>query len=94
MNTDLLIQEIRNAKSDHDIEVILKKISRRPFLRREQAAEYLGISKCTLEVMACTGGGPIFMKRRKIILYDPNDLDSWVDAAKVRSTSEADVRNL
>jgi hypothetical protein len=52
------------------------------FLRRKDAAEYL-LSKYgfgaerTLAKLACVGGGPLFRKAGKLVVYLPSDLDAW-----------------
>jgi predicted DNA-binding transcriptional regulator AlpA len=53
-----------------------------------EAAEYLGLGKSTLDKLRVTGGGPIFIKIGKRIVYDPADLDTWFDRHKRSSTSE------
>jgi hypothetical protein len=66
------------------------------YLRRKQAAEYLkGKFGCgaerTLAKLASVGGGPVFRKIGRVVVYDPADLDAWVLArlsAPLRSTSE------
>jgi hypothetical protein len=67
------------------------------YLRRKQAGEYLKScyghgSPRTLAKLATLGGGPIYRKFGRIVVYDPADLDSWALArlsAPLRSTSEA-----
>ncbi|MBF0179795.1 MAG: helix-turn-helix domain-containing protein [Magnetococcales bacterium] len=56
-------------------------------LKRPGAAAYLAIGVSTLEKMALTGGGPRFIKLGKTVVYDPHDLDSWLESRKVFSTS-------
>jgi hypothetical protein len=66
------------------------------YLRRKQAGEYLKArygygSERTLAKLATLGGGPIFRKLGRIVVYDPADLDSWVLSrlsAPLRSTSD------
>lgn len=60
-------------------------------LRAPAAAEYLGLSTSTLAKMRLRGDGPIYMKAgRRVVLYDPEDLDAWLDSRRRRSTSEPD----
>lgn len=55
------------------------------------AADYLGLSVSTLNKMRCAGHGPAFLKiTRAAVRYDPNDLDSWIEARRRRSTSESE----
>jgi hypothetical protein len=52
------------------------------------AAFYTGFGESYLNKLRCTGGGPIFVKKNGQVRYDPDDLDSWLEAGKRRSTSE------
>jgi len=52
------------------------------------AAAYTGFSEGYLNKLRCTGGGPIFIKKRGTVRYDLDDCDAWLAAGKVRSTSE------
>jgi len=67
------------------------------FLRRKQAADYIGriwgipVSPRTLAKLAVVGGGPMFRKAGRFPMYEPADLDSWVErrlGPKQASTSE------
>ena len=60
---------------------------RRTPIDTEAAAIYTGSKRNYLEKLRCTGGGPVFIKRRGAVLYDPDDLDAWLEAGKVASTS-------
>jgi len=48
------------------------------YLRTAAAAEYIGVAKSTLEKLRLTGGGPIFNKLGRTVIYDRDDLDAWV----------------
>ena len=52
------------------------------------AAEYLGLSPATLETMRSRGGGPPFVKLGRRVVYQREDLDSWVSARRRKSTSD------
>jgi predicted DNA-binding transcriptional regulator AlpA len=52
-----------------------------------EAAAYLGLGKSTLDKLRLTGGGPVFIKIGKRVVYDPADLDAWFAAHKRTSTS-------
>jgi len=56
------------------------------------AAEYLGVSCPTLERLRANGSGPQFAKlipgRRGPVRYRRADLDEWLAARLVRSTSQ------
>ncbi len=58
-----------------------------------QAARRLGLAVRTLENKRVSGIEPIpFVKLGRKVLYDPRDLEAWVNARRFRSTSEADQR--
>lgn len=61
---------------------------RRGWLRVDAAAKYLGVGIGTLNKLRTYGGGPLYSKLGHTVVYDPDDLDAWADARKVRSTSE------
>jgi hypothetical protein len=66
------------------------------YLRRNDASEFLrekyGFGGgSTLAKLACVGGGPIFHKAGRSVLYTIDDLDAWAQAkigAPQRSTSD------
>jgi hypothetical protein len=66
------------------------------YLRRKEAGEYLKSkyghgSARTLAKLATLGGGPIFRRFGRIVVYDPTDLDAWAKSrlsAPLRSTSD------
>jgi excisionase family DNA binding protein len=53
-----------------------------------QAANYLGLSRRTLEGFRCRGGGPAFVKAGRRCLYRLEDLDAWALANRRASTSD------
>lgn len=53
------------------------------------AAEYLGLSPATLETKRSRGGGPVFSKLGRRVVYRREDLDSWVAERQRRSTSDS-----
>ena len=56
--------------------------------RTADAASYIGLSKSTLEKYRVTGGGPVYASLGRIVIYDFDDLDIWVEARKRTSTSD------
>lgn len=61
-------------------------------LDTKSAAPRIGVSAGTLENWRVQGLGPKFIKtpgRRGKVLYDPADIETWKDANKFQSTSEA-----
>lgn len=68
----------------------------RPLDRRE-ASQYLleqyGIRRSpnTLAKLACVGGGPVFRKANRAVIYDPPALDTYaaeITSGPMRSTSD------
>ena len=58
-------------------------------MRVPQAAEYLGLSQSTLAKMRLRGDGPPYLKLGgKIVVYDIQDIESWLAASRRHSTSE------
>jgi hypothetical protein len=57
-------------------------------LRTKDAAEYIGLSKSTLEKYRVTGNGPVYSALGRIVVYEIGDLDAFVEARKRISTSE------
>lgn len=70
--------------------------SQSDYLRRNQAAAYLkaycgAYTSQTLAKLACIGGGPVYHKLGRMVLYKPSDLDAWIASklsAPVSSTSD------
>ena len=56
--------------------------------RTPRAAEYCGLSVSTMEKLRLTGGGPVFIKRGRTVLYRQADLDAWMRSLRRRSTSD------
>ena len=52
-----------------------------------EAASYLGVSASWLNKLRVLGGGPIFIKVGRRVLYDRDDLTSWLDDHRRQSTS-------
>ncbi len=59
-----------------------------PFLRTVEAAEYCGSSASTFEKLRLTGGGPVYSKIGRRVVYHIEDLDRWLAAHRRNSTSE------
>jgi hypothetical protein len=62
-----------------------------PRLPVEAAANYTGISVSTLNKLRVFGGGPIFLKLGRRVVYDPVDLDTWLAGKRRRSTSHTEA---
>jgi hypothetical protein len=67
------------------------------YLSRDEASEYLKnrgfkIAKQTLAKYAVTGGGPAYRTFGTRVLYDPADIDLWIEqrlTTLCRSTSQS-----
>jgi len=57
-------------------------------LNTKEAAEYVRLSKPTLERFRISGYGPVFLKLGGAVRYRREDLDSWLESRVARSTSE------
>lgn len=57
-------------------------------LRVQDAAEYCGLSVSTLNKYRLTGEGPVFIKLGRAVMYEVDDLETWITANKYSSTSE------
>ena len=68
----------------------LTQKTNRPKLRTAGAAAYTGFAESTLEKLRVSGGGPVYIRVGRIVVYDPDDLDFWLDAHKRRSTSDSE----
>lgn len=60
-------------------------------IRTRQAAQYLGegVSYKMLEKMRVIGGGPVYMKFGRNVIYDTSDLDAWLASKRRASTTVA-----
>jgi predicted DNA-binding transcriptional regulator AlpA len=58
-------------------------------LRTTEAAAHCGLSRRTLEKLRVLGGGPVYMKIGRAVVYDVDDLEAWLAAHRRRSTSDA-----
>ena len=59
-------------------------------MNRRCAAEYLGVTYATLEAWAVRGGGPYFYKIGRRVVYVRGELDAWMAARRVQTTSDYD----
>ena len=55
----------------------------------QAAARFTGIAVATLAKMRCIGGGPLFVKLGRRVVYRRSDVIAWLDARRVKNTSEA-----
>jgi predicted DNA-binding transcriptional regulator AlpA len=59
-----------------------------PLLTQRQASEMLCLSERTLERLRVTGNGPRFVRAGRSVRYREVDLEAWISARVVGSTSE------
>ena len=57
-------------------------------VNNSDAARHLGLSESTLNKLRLTGGGPIFIKLGRRVLYDVKDLEDWLGRHRRSSTSD------
>jgi hypothetical protein len=55
------------------------------------AATYTGLSASSLNKMRIFGGGPIFIKYSRRVVYRISDLDVWMNDKRVANTSQCSV---
>jgi hypothetical protein len=60
----------------------------RKMLHTDPAAQYCGSSASTFEKLRLTGGGPLYCKIGRRVVYAVADLDAWLLANQRRSTSD------
>jgi hypothetical protein len=52
----------------------------RKILRTPAAAAYCGLGRSTLAKLRIYGGGPVFVRLQRRIVYRVDDLDAWLAA--------------
>ena len=57
-------------------------------INEQQTADYLGVSRKTLQAWRFRGRGPIFRKIGRLCRYAVIDLEAYIEAARRRSTSD------
>jgi len=60
-------------------------VSSRPKLNETEAAEYMRLRPNTLAVWRCKHRGPRYIKLGSRVIYDPDDLDAFMDSRKIRT---------
>lgn len=61
-------------------------------LNTREAADYVRLGKPTMERFRISGEGPVYVKLGGAVRYRKNDLDSWIETRRVRSTSDAGAK--
>jgi excisionase family DNA binding protein len=57
-------------------------------LTQAEAAKLLRLSQRTMERLRLIGGGPLYVKCGRSVRYRETDLEEWIAARVVSSTSE------
>jgi excisionase family DNA binding protein len=57
-------------------------------LTQSDAAKLLRLSERTLERLRLQGGGPVYVKAGRSVRYRESDLEAWIAARVVSSTSQ------
>jgi hypothetical protein len=68
----------------------MSALSDRRMLRVTEAANFLSLSASFLNKLRVTGGGPIFRKIGRAVVYDPADLEIWLANRRRASTSDTE----
>ena len=58
-----------------------------PFLRAQEAADYLGLTRSTLEHYRWIGGGPSYCKHGGLVFYHIDDLIEWSERRKFKDSA-------
>jgi len=61
---------------------------KRKMMSAPEAASYCGSSSSTFAKLRVYGGGPIFLKLGRRVVYNPDDLDAWLASRRRTSTSD------
>ncbi len=65
--------------------------TKQKLLSRDEVEATYGISKRFLEIAACKGGGPAFVKVGRLTRYRAQDIEDWITQHRFSNTSEAVV---
>jgi predicted DNA-binding transcriptional regulator AlpA len=58
-------------------------------LNTEEAAAFLGVKPCTLEVWRCKKKGPKYAKLGSRVMYDQQELENWFASRSVHTIDSA-----
>jgi predicted DNA-binding transcriptional regulator AlpA len=83
----ILGQSLQRRDARDNTRTISMNANSRRMLRTEGAAAYVGLSVSTMNKFRLTGGGPLYVKLSRSVVYDTADLDAWLDAHRRSSTS-------
>lgn len=57
-------------------------------IRVREAADYVGLSKSTLDKLRCYGTGPRYFKLGRAVVYSTSDLDDWVAEHRIKPAND------
>jgi predicted DNA-binding transcriptional regulator AlpA len=57
-------------------------------LDAQMTADWTGLSTSTLAKLRLTGNGPIYAKLGRRVVYRIDDLETWIESHRFKSTSE------
>ena len=57
-------------------------------LNEATVAKRLGVETKTLQAWRCRGNGPPFVRVGRLVRYEPDSLQQWIEARRRRSTSD------
>lgn len=63
-------------------------VTETPYLRPEAAAAFCGLPIASLTTLRNRGGGPVFFKVGRRVVYRRADLQAWMEAQPRKSTSD------
>ena len=61
-------------------------------LTQSDVAKLLRLSERTLERLRLQGGGPLYVKAGRTVRYRESDIEAWVSARVVSSTSQRSLQ--
>ncbi|MEM6411959.1 MAG: helix-turn-helix domain-containing protein [Pseudomonadota bacterium] len=65
----------------------LERLKRSPFLNVEEAADYLGLTRSTLDHYRWAGGGPEYRKHGGRVLYHVDELNVWSENGRYKDSA-------
>ncbi|MEM6585577.1 MAG: helix-turn-helix domain-containing protein [Pseudomonadota bacterium] len=65
----------------------LERLKRSPFLNVEEAADYLGLTRSTLDHYRWAGGGPEYRKHGGRVLYHVDELNAWSENGRYKDSA-------
>ena len=80
---------VQDTKTDETVSMeSAGGVSRRRLARTPETAKYIGNSKSFLDQGRVSGTGPPYIKVGSNVIYDLDDVDTWLDQNRHTSTSD------